>query len=214
MADPRLIEQIVREQMRLSPRGGGSFGPAQPPAMNTPALRQPRPPLGVPPAAGMGMLGLGGMTAAGMTIPSMIGQDPGADFLRMLDQQSMAIGPEPISSEQIAAMLGEFSAPPSPAPEIELFSAMEAEPQGIRRASGGSQKSFKSSSNSKRVPPKDDVEEVSREFSAPQGRKLPPIDVGGPVPEMDFTEVLLDELTQKGSPMRRGSLPKRVKKPR
>lgn len=150
------------------------------------------------------------LSAAGMLIPSEIGADQGNGFMDMLNQQSSVLGGPAVSSEEIAAMMNEFSAPPSPAPEMETYSAMDVE---ISPKKNG----MKSSTRSKSVPQKKnaDVEMIAQEYSAPAAS--PAFQQGvqnwsRQNPEMDFTETLLDELTASGSPVRRGSLPKNKKK--
>jgi len=149
------------------------------------------------------------LSAAGMLIPTEIGADQGNGFMDMLNQQASTLGGPAVSSEEIAGMMDEFSAPPSAAPEMETYSAMDVEVTPKK-------KGMKSSTISKRVPKKNaEVEMIAQEFSAPPASQNFQQGVqqwSQQNPEMDFTESLLDELTASGSPVRRGSLPKRQKK--
>lgn len=195
-----------------------------------PVPRTPMPPYALPepgPAASAPLptMGVPAMVGAGMLYPSSIGKDPGEDFYGMLNQQAANLRGMPgeeINPQEIAAMIASRSAPPSPAPEPEFYSAMVPEESETKtKVKYGKPRT--SSYKSKSTPAKKsyDVDEIAGKYAAPAVPQGLPASSqfqqgvqqwSGQNPGMDFTEALLDELTNTGSPMRRGSLPKNKKK--
>lgn len=149
---------------------------------------------------------------AGMMIPTATGMDPAEGFMGTLNQQAATLGGPAINPREIDAMIAESMAPASPAPDKEYYSAMEPEFEPMIQKVKTKTSTTKSAKTQKPL----SVEKMAEEYTV---RPASPAfqqgvqDWSGRGEQMDIDpEILINEMTSSGSPMRRGSFPKRKRK--